>query len=275
MGVLNQASEFNGVNVQQQLEREYQATILPIMQKIFLFFKEIVEHLNYLEKPIEIEEYSRDYPQMDTLTQTHYKINTDGYAGFADFNRLMQINLTFTCQGNGEFTYVLEGKVRIEQEVAFLHSRNVPFTWNQYISSKGIESSTFTITRKIPVRFRFEVDFEQSKIKLSINNHENFNIYSKAFAAEAINELLLDEVIRFLLRQDGDFIRLDIISQNKERIQKKAEEEQLQRAKWLEDIKIEEPIKSSKKESDNGESVFFNRIKSFTGLRNRTTKENQ
>jgi hypothetical protein len=281
MGVLDQLryevsskqeNEASVASVQQQLEREYQATILPKMQKTFLFLKEIVEHLNYLEKAVEIEDYSRDYPQIGNLTQTNYKINTDGYGGFADFNRITQINVTFICQGSGEFTYSLEGKVRIEQEVSFLHARNVPFTWNQYVCSKGIDAATFTITRKIPVRFKFEVDYDNSKIKLLINNHENFNVYSKTFAPEAINELLLDEVIRFMLRQDSDFIRLDITSQDKQRIQKKAEEEQLQRAKWLEEIKIEE-TKNVKKESDNGESVFFNRIKSFTGLRHRTSKE--
>jgi hypothetical protein len=232
------------------------------MQKTYLFLKEIVEHLNYLEKAIEIEEYSHDYPQMGLLSQVNYKINTDGYSGLADFNRIMQINVTFVCQGDGDFTYGLEGKARVEQEVSFLHSRNIPFAWNQYVAAKGIDAATFTITRKIPVRFRFEVDYPQSKIKLLINNHENFNVYSKTFEPSAINELLLDEVIRFMLRQDSDFIRLEITSQDKLRIQKKAEEEQLQRAKWLEEIKVEE----AKKESQaGGESMFFSRIKSFTG----------
>ncbi len=268
MGVLDQVK--NDANYkqspelteQQKLESVYQTQLLPKMQKTFLFFKEIVEHLNYLEKAIEIEEYSHDYPQMGVLKQVNYKINTDGYSGLADFNRIMQINVTFVCQGEGDFIYGLEGKSRVEQEVSLLHSRNIPFTWHQYVSAKGIEAATFTITRKIPVRFRFEVDYPQSKINLLITNHENFGTYSKSFEPSAINELLLDEVIRFILRQDGDFVRLDIISQDKLRIQKKAEEEQLQRAKWLEDIKVEE----AKKESQaGGESMFFSRIKSFAG----------
>ncbi len=247
---------------EQQLESVYQTQLLPKMQKTFLFFKEIVEHLNYLEKPIEVEQYSHDYPQMDVLKQINYKINTDGYSGLADFNRIMQINVTFMCQGQGDFTYTLEGKTRVEQEVSFLNSRNIPFVWNQYVVAKGVEAATFTITRKIPVRFKFEVDYPQSKIKLLITNHENFNVYSKSFEASAINELLLDEVIRFMLRQDGDFVRLEITSQDKLRTQKKAEEEQLQRAKWLEEIKIEE----AKKETQaGGESMFFSRIKSFAG----------
>ncbi len=280
MGVLDQLrneasnkqeSEFAAATTRQQLENDYQTQILPRMQKTYLFLKEIVEHLSYLEKAVEIKDYCQRYPQMGCLSQTDYKINTDGYGGLADFNRIMQINVTFSCVGRGEFSYEVEGKTRIEQEIAFLNSKNVPLKWNQFISGRGVETATFNITRKVPVRFRFEVDYNNSKIKLLIHNHENFNVYKKTFEPDEINEPLLDEVIRFMLRQDSDFIRLDITSQDKLRIQKKAEEEQRQLAKWLEEIKIEEahkkekqegkPVKLVEKLGGLGESVLFKPIK--------------
>jgi hypothetical protein len=278
MGVLDQLrnerttkqeSEFTAASNRQYLENEYQTRILPRMQKTYLFLKEIVEHLNYLEKAVEIENYSQDYSDFGKLTQTDYKLNTDGYGGLADFSRIMQINVLFSCVGKGEFTYEVEGKTRIEQEIAFLNSKNVPLKWNQFINGKGVEAATFTITRKVPVRFRFEVDFNNSKIKLLIHNHENFNVYKKTFEPEDINEALLDEVIRFMLRQDSDFIRLDITSQDKLRIQKKAEEEQQQLAKWLEEVKVEEARKRELAEKPApaklveklGESVLFKPIK--------------
>lgn len=266
-----QESESAAASVRKQLEDEYQTNILPRMQKTYLFLKEIVEHLSYLEKAIEIADYCQRYPQMGALSQTDYKINTDGYGGLADFNRIMQINVIFNCVGRGSFSYEVEGRTRIEQEIAFLHSKNVPLQWNQYINSRGVEAATFTITRKIPVRFKFEVDYNNSKIKLLIHNHENFNVYKETFEPSAVDESLLDEVIRFMLRQDSDFIRLDITNQDKQRIQKKAEEEQQQRAKWLEEIKIEEAKEKKAKEERTrtglaeklGESVIFTTIKSL------------
>jgi hypothetical protein len=265
-----QESEFAAAAVREQLENEYQTNILPRMQRAYLFLKEVVEHLNYLEKAIEIEDYCQRYPQIGHLTQTDYKINTDGYGGLADFNRIMQINVTFNCVGSGSFTYDVEGRTRIEQEIAFLHSKNVPLQWNQYINSSGVESATFTITRKIPVRFKFEVDYNNSKIKLLIHNHENFNVYKKTFEPNTIDEPLLDEVMRFMLRQDSDFIRLDITSQDKQRIQKKAEEEQRQLAQWLEEIKIEEENEKKKEEKAKaslveklGDSIIFSPIKAL------------
>lgn len=266
---LKQESEFAAANTQQQLENQYQTRILPKMQQVYLFLKEIVEYLSYLEKAVEITDYCQRYPQMGALSQTDYKINTDGYGGLADFNRIMQVNVLFNCVGRGDFSYEVEGRTRIEQEIAFLNSKNVQLKWNQFINSRGVEAATFSITRKIPVRFRFEVDYNNSKIKLLIHNHENFNVYKKTFQPEDVNEALLDEVSRFMLRQDSDFIRLDITSQDKQRIQKKAEEEQQQLAKWLEEVKVEEAKEKEERAKAGlaeklGESILFSRIKSLT-----------
>ncbi|NOQ35389.1 MAG: hypothetical protein GQ569_05770 [Methylococcaceae bacterium] len=262
---LKQESEFAQINEQQQLDNIYQATILPRMQKTFTFLKEIVEHLAYLEKGVEIADYSEKYPQIGALVQKDYQISTDGYGGLADFDRIMQVNVLFICEGRGFFKYELEGRGRIEREVAFLHSKNVPFDWNQFVNSAGVEAASFSITRKIPVRFKFEVDFENSNIKLLINNHIDFSVYSKVFEPEEVDEQLLDEVIRFMLRKDSDFIRLDIDNMDKQLLQKKAEEAQMQQAKWLEEIQVEE--EKEREVQEENDSKFFSRIKSPFGKR--------
>ena len=258
---IKQESEFQALNTQETLEAVYQEKILPQMQKTFTFLKEIVEHLGYLEKAIEIADYSQKFPEIGMLMQKDYQINTDSYGGFSDFDKIKQINVNFVCAGQGSFDYRLEGRARIESEVAFLNSKNVPFDWNQFVDKKGIEAAKFTIVRTIPVRFRFEADIENSKIKLLINNHEYFNVYNKSFDPSEINEALLDEVIRFMLRKDSDFIRLDINNQDKQRIQKKAEALQMQQAQWLEEIHIEEQHQCGA-EAEN-EGSLFKRINLF------------
>lgn len=196
------------VNLQKQRDDYYRMAILPAMQKAFHFMKELVEHLNFLEHAIEVQEYSSRYPQFGLLKQQNYKIFTDNYGGFADLERLVQINVCFFCVGSGSFSYNLDGQSRIEREVAFLTSRNVNFDWKLLDGRSAIPSACFTITRKIPVRFKFAVDYEQSKIQLLINNHHDFNDYKKIFAPEQINDELLDEVARFMLRKESELIRL-------------------------------------------------------------------
>jgi hypothetical protein len=196
------------VNITQNLESIYQSVLLPKMQYFYDSLNEAVNHLNFLEEPILINNYCSRYPQLGELTQKNYKINTDGYSGLADYNRLMQINVTFFCEADGGFTYSLESKRLIEAEVAFLHARRLTFTWkNQGISSSK-EKASFTLQRKIPVGFKIEVDYSLSQLKVTINNHENLELFSTSFSQEQINDDLLDALISYLLRRDNRLIRL-------------------------------------------------------------------
>lgn len=272
MGILDQLKqeaaqkkqqEQTQVNLQKQRDDYYRTAILPAMQKAFHFMKELVEYLNFLEHAIEVQEYSSRYPQFGPLKQQNYKIFTDNHGGFADFDRLMQINVCFFCVGFGSFSYNLDSQSRIEREVAFLTSRNVNFDWKLLDGRSAMHSACFTITRKIPVRFKFEVDYEQSKIQLLINNHEDFNVYKKIFAPEDVNDELLDEIARFMLRKDSDFIRLEISSSHRRQIQNLVEQQRKQDLALLREIQAEKP------EPETDKSLT-SRLKQLVKLQNKT-----
>ncbi|MCK4494140.1 MAG: hypothetical protein KAU26_08800 [Methylococcales bacterium] len=189
-----------------QQEKNYQKALLLKMQSIFLFLKEIILHLNYLDKAIRIYHYSSRFSALHSLTQKNYQLNTDGFGGFSDFEQIKQINLTFLCSAQGSFNYNLEGVDRIANEIAFLDSKNMIYTANQFIHKEDIEAVHFRVERKIPVRFRFETNIEPSKITLLIDNHQDFNHYQQSFSPAEMNDDLFHRMIRFILRKDNDFI---------------------------------------------------------------------
>ncbi len=225
--------------VRQQLEAAYQTSVLPAIQSIFTYLQETLEYLRVVDEVVEIPSYSDRFPQLGLLIQQDYKINTDGFSGFVDFNRLMQINLTFFCSNNGSFSYQIENKVSIEQEVAYLHAKSVPFEWKYVKGKEQKQTASITISRKIPVRFRFEVNYQQSVINVMINNHEDFAAYKKSFRPEQIDEAFLDKLVRYLLRRDSEFIRLEISDEKKRRIRKTLEQVQREEDLIREQIQIE------------------------------------
>ncbi len=234
------AEQLQQESTQQQVERIYKSALLPKMQYFYDCLNETVKHLNFLEEPILINNYSSRYPQFGELSQLNYKINTDGYSGLADYNRLMQINLNFVCEAEGEFSYALQSKRLIETEVAFLHSRRLAFTWKNQGRVTGGESAGFTVQRKIPVSFKIEVDYNVSKLKVTINNHENLEFFCKSFLPEQFDDDLLDAVISYLMRRDNRLIRLDISDAHKTIIQNNLASYQQEQAELLAKIKYEE-----------------------------------
>jgi hypothetical protein len=201
------AEELQRASNSQHLESIYQSVLLPKMQYFYDYLNEMVIHLNILEEPILIKNYCTRYPQFGELSQKNYKINTDGFSSLADYNRLMQINVTFYCEADGDFTYFLESKRLIEAEVAFLHARRLAFTWKNQGIALAKERASFTLQRKIPVSFKIEIDYQLSQLKVTINNHENLEFFSKNYSQEQINDDLLDALISYLMRRDNRLIR--------------------------------------------------------------------
>ncbi|MCK5872115.1 MAG: hypothetical protein KAG26_04760 [Methylococcales bacterium] len=192
--------------IKQKQEKTHQKILLLKMQSIFLFLKEIILHLNYLDKAIRVYQYSARFSALHSLIQKNYQLNTDGFGGFADFEHIEQINLTFICCAQGSFNYNLEGANHIADEITFLNSKNMIYTANQFIHKKDIEAVHFKVERKIPVRFRFETTIESSKITLLIDNHQDFNHYQHAFNPDDMNEAFFNKMIRFILRKDNSFM---------------------------------------------------------------------
>ena len=243
------AEELQQKSIQQNLEGLYKTALLPKMQYFFDCLHGTVKHLNFLEEPILISDYSVRYPQFGRLSQNNYKINTDGYSGLADYDRLMQINVNFFCEGDGGFSYSLESRSLIEAEIAFLHARRLPFSWKNQSAITGVDSAGFTIQRKIPVSFKIEVDYKQSMLKVTINNHENLEFFSKSFSPEQLDDDFLDALISYLMRRDNRLVRLDISEAHKVAIKKQLAHQQQEQAELLASIRYEEDNVMPDKES--------------------------
>ncbi|NOR79627.1 MAG: hypothetical protein GQ529_02145 [Methyloprofundus sp.] len=202
-------------------EHAYKTQVLPKMQELFKYLKELVEHLNYLEVPVQVENYSLRFPNLGTLAQKDYKISSDGYGGFADINKLIQINVTFYCVGEGEFKYVVNGKAAIEKEIAYLHVKRLSARTQKMPGLNNEETAKFFVKRLIPVRLRLEVDYDNSLIKVIINNYSNFSTYTEPWQPADINDNFLDVLARYLLRKDSEFIKPEISDKHREELRKK------------------------------------------------------
>lgn len=243
-----------------KLEHNYQILILPKMQQLFSYFKELIEYLNIIETPIIIPQYTNRYPALAELYQQDYRLSTDKHGGIANIEKLTEITLRFYCLGKeeDEFTHCAENKIEAEMDKEFLSSHKIPFHYDRHLGNTKGGAVTFYITRKIPVIFKFSVDYENSRINLTIQNHEDFEHRTQVINPEQINEPYMDKLARYILRKDHEFLRMDIDETHKEKIrqqveaQKKHHEEELKAAHLREEY-----------EQTNEKSKVKTRVKSF------------
>ena len=247
--------------LQEQLEHNYQILILPKMQQLFSYFKELIDYLSILETPIEIAQYSNRYPLLGELYQQNYRLSTDKHGGIADFEKLTEIFLRYTCLGPGEdeFSHHVGHKIEADQEKDFLSSHNILFNYDRNLGQSKDGAVTFRITRKIPVLFKFSVDYHKSCIILKIQNHENFEQRTQIIKPDQIDEVYLDKLARYILRKDHDFLRMDIDDASKEKIRERISIQKQTHADELEAASIREQNELKKQEINK----MKNKIKSF------------
>ena len=188
----------------QRRERTYQQILLPTMQKMLKSIQEVLEVLEQLGA-VEIATYSAKRPEIGKLVQADYRINTDGRSGFEELGKLRQINLSCRLKGTGSYQYSVIGKLSAETELEFLQARNLKVDVSNKSDANGVVTMSFTVVRDIPMLMRFEVDYENSKIKFTEYNQENFSVSTQSFAIHELSKDWIDQFLRFLLRKDNQF----------------------------------------------------------------------
>lgn len=243
------AAELQEKLISEQLEESYQSKLLPKMQLFYDALNETIKHLSFLEEPIIAKNYSNRYPQFGNLLQKNYKINTDGRSGLASYDRLMEINLSFVCEGKGDFIYPVTSKYLIEKEVSFLQANRLNFDWKFLMPKDGKACANFIVKRNVPVRFRIEVLYELSQLRLTIQNHQNLETYSKDFPPEQLDDNFLDALLNYFLRKDSRLlVKLGELSAEhktaiKTAVHKNFSDFQQEQAQLLEKIKFEDEPK--------------------------------
>lgn len=206
-------------------ENNYQVLILPKMQQLFLYFKELIDYLKVIEKPVEITDYSRRYPQLVDLYQKNFRLSSDKHGGLGHFDKLTEVYLRYTYLGEEENTFikVIAHKVDADREKEFLANHRISFSVDQKRTAKS--PFVFHIIKKIPVVFKFSVDYEKSLIVLQIQNHENFEKREQTIVPSKINNKYLDKLARYILKKDLDFLRMDMDHAAREKIRQKTHSE--------------------------------------------------
>lgn len=246
---------------QEQLEHNYQLLILPKMQQIFSYFKELIDYLSILETPVEITQYTNRYPLLGKLYQQNYRLSTDKHGGIADFEKLTEIFLRYNCLSpdEEEFSHHVKHKIEADQEKEFLSSHHIPFNYDRNLGHTKEGAVTFRISRKIPVLFKFSVDYNKSCIILEIQNQENFEQRTQIIKPDQLDEVYLDKLARYILRKDHDFLRMDIDDVSREKIREHISIQKQTHADELEAASVREQNELKKQEINK----MKNKIKSF------------
>lgn len=237
---------------QADLLKYYQENLHPKMLQLYTFLNELSEHLNY----IKTETYT-DYPvlpdgRVQQFQQSGYKVTIDSA------KEVKEINLHFSCSLNEPLVFEIENSERIQRYNDVLNSYRLEFDrTDNKDSNYELISAKFKVIGPVSVNIILQGDVDTSSIHLILKNFEKPGFVKHSFKERHITEEFIDGLGRFILRQNPEFLKLDIADEHKEIIRQNIEADMKQRQQELEEAeKLLAADKKQQAEKKSWKNIF-------------------
>jgi len=237
-------------------EEVYRTETIPKLNELYTHLMELAKHLNYLKKEIRAKYVINTDNQGIELLQKDYIAHID--------NTSETKLVTFTCKcvfpRNVEFS-VNEAK-KVASNIQFLQSKALQHQVRERRNdSHQLTGAQFTVKASVTAKFAFEADIENASIKLTYSNFDQYGSISHVLKPEDVNDDFFDELGRFILRENNDFLKENVADDVREQIRMKIEQEERERSdelKEAEKLREEEEAKNSEESRFN---LFKKRVK--------------
>ena len=213
---------------QQQLQQTYQQDIHPRMVEVYSYLNEMVKHLNYLDSDTTAHYPIAPDQGLRSFRQAGYKVTIDSSSN------IKNITLKFNCHLDSKLEFEVEGKERIDTYNDWLNEYNLKFHRKDFKDENyELLSSRFSLEGPINVAVHFVGDVENSGVSLFLRNMEKPGLSKYVLKARHLSRDFMDELARYLLREDEKFLNLDISDTEKQTIREKLQQEKAKREQEL------------------------------------------
>jgi len=235
---------------QADLLKFYQHNLHPKMLQLYTFLNELTEHLNYIKTETNVFYPLKPDGSMQEFKQSDYKVTIDSA------NEVKEINLRFSCRLDEPLIFELENSERILRYTDLLHSYRIDFErTDNKDSNYDLMSAKFKITGQIPVNVILQGDIATSSIHIILNNFEKPGLSKHTYKERHITEKFIDDFGKFILRQNQQFLKLDIADGHKEQIRQNIQADLQQRQQEIaaadQLLKLEKEKEAEKKSWKN------------------------
>lgn len=198
----------------------------PWMARIQGWLEQFVDALNALGE----EQTARfEIPGMgpiEGLHQGHYAFQL----GQAKGELPPPLHLMFTLAGQGHPDFLLDNPVAAEKRVEELRAAGLHIHGlRRRRAPDGSEQLQLTLSPEIPVRFTFRVPEHLQYIELVERNFEQPGERVHVIRPERLNEQLLDDFGRYVLREQAFFLREQVPLEVRQKLRERIEREKRER----------------------------------------------
>lgn len=215
----------------ERLEAIYREELNPKMQMIAKYFTEFADQLNILKPATAVSYVIPGYKEVKGLVQKEYSIRADS------LENIKKLRLRFSAEMPHEIEFSVTPKAKAAETRSFLEQQNITFSeWPVRDAQQQVIGITCQVKLKIEIMFMFQADVENSAIRLSIVNFEDFGVENKNYRPDSIDESWLEDIGHYILRENETLHTLEISDEIKQQLRDQLKREELGRVKEIEEM---------------------------------------
>lgn len=226
---------------EQEQQEFYHKEIRPRLEKIYTYLNELAEQLNYIKPDLKHSYILPGGITLNGLKQENYSTEADSR------DNMTKIGFKFYCQAEGEVDFRVEGKKNMDKLNEFMHQCRLRYKTSQIKDDiHTVIGAQVTVENIVPIGFQFNADIENGNIILWIRNFEKLGVRKIMLLPRQVNEGMLDDMGKYIVREAERFMQLDLDEQRKKELQEKIKQDRIRREielKVAEQIRREEEQK--------------------------------
>lgn len=237
-------------------EEVYRRIIQPKMHNLYMQLDELAKHLNYIKPDIRVSYPFNAKDLVIELKQQDYDVKIDSATA------TKRVTFVFHCIHNKNIEFSENDPQSFDQHLQFLSKYELQYQCREFKNENHeITGGIFSVKARVPIRFDFTADIENSAINLSYSNFDGLGKRTHSFKAEKLTDDFFDQVGRYIMRENENFMKETISDEARQQIREKMVVEQQQRLAELKEAeRLEEEERQKAQESKRGP---FHLLKKF------------
>ena len=209
---------------EQRAERLEQArdVLSPALSRLYAYLDELVQQLEVVHPTVRMDFRIRDVGVLEGLTQGSYRVSRDG-----DVHSTQRVTFSCLLENRRHYRFELSIPGQVDAWLTQLRSHGLKVDHAQVLEENSIGHRVWVnIAGHVPVRLRFEADVDSGSLLLLIQNFDEIGESRHRIRPEQVDEALLDELGRYLLRKPNRFLKLEVPAEVRDRLRRRIEEDQ-------------------------------------------------
>lgn len=194
----------------EELRQKYETEVSPALEKIFAFFVEMEEHLNYLQPDIRPVYEVPGFGEFRKLRQGNYQIDK-GRKTVLD-----RVPFHFTCESHEILKKDFDDDKKMASAIDRLERAGLRFDNRKRLEgdSQGYGGHV-TVQGLIPISIVFKGLVNSARIQLTIRNYYNLDSVKSELEPQQVDDAFLEDLASFILREKNKLLTVELSDEEK------------------------------------------------------------